>query len=235
MLAADRSAVETDLQAQAVQIKNIEMNNIDRYLQAIGTQAALICGFAAAVSYAVELALTTNPILILGYYFFNTAALLFEMYCVMNATLVSVLGPTFALNGPKGSMHEAVKYMKEERLTILSAFWLGVCCFGIAQCFTFWIIAPTSTAIPCTIAILLGFETIRGSMARIKTKFRYDEIYAGDDDGRGGTKTIKRRQTFYNMFGGGATTSKPKPVRAQSYLARELQREVLEAPPGTNL
>jgi len=33
MLAADRSAVETDLQAQAVQIKNLEMNNIDRYLQ----------------------------------------------------------------------------------------------------------------------------------------------------------------------------------------------------------
>lgn len=39
MLAADRSAVETDLQAQAVQIKNIEMNNIDRYLQAIGTHS----------------------------------------------------------------------------------------------------------------------------------------------------------------------------------------------------
>lgn len=56
MLAADRQAVETDLQAQAVQIKNIEMNNIDRYLQAISTQAALICGFAAAESFAVELA-----------------------------------------------------------------------------------------------------------------------------------------------------------------------------------
>lgn len=54
MLAADRSAVETDLQAQAVQIKNIEMNNIDRYLQAIGTQAALICGFAASESWAME-------------------------------------------------------------------------------------------------------------------------------------------------------------------------------------
>jgi len=55
------------------------MNNIDRYLQAIGTQAALICGFAAAVSYAVELAKTCHPMLILGYYFFNTSALLFEV------------------------------------------------------------------------------------------------------------------------------------------------------------
>ena len=85
-----------------------------------------------------------------------------QMYCVMNATLVSVLGPTFALNGPKGSMHESVQYMKEERLMILSAFWTGACCFGIAQIFTFWIIAPQETALPCTIAIVLGFE-VRGS------------------------------------------------------------------------
>ncbi|GMI35908.1 hypothetical protein TrCOL_g8670 [Triparma columacea] len=235
-LAADRSAVETDLQAQAVQIKNIEMNNIDRYLQAIGTQAALICGFAAAVSYAVELAKTVHPLLILGYYFFNTSALLFEMYCVMNATLVSVLGPTFALNGPKGSMHESVQYMKEERLVILSAFWTGACCFGMAQIFTFFIIAPVETAIPCSICIILGFEVIRRSMDRIKRKFRYEEIYAGDDDGRGGTQVKKRKQTFHNIFGGSKASSqeKDRPVRAQSFLQRELERDILEAP-GTNI
>jgi len=82
-------------------------------------------------------------------------------------------------------------------------------------------------------------------MARIKTKFRYEEIYAGSDDGRGGIQTQKKRQQFFSIFsifsifGGGrnkgnGTKVKEKPVKAQSFLVREMQREVLEAP-GTNL
>ncbi|GMI53853.1 hypothetical protein ScalyP_jg1352 [Parmales sp. scaly parma] len=185
MLAADRSAVETELQAQAIQIKNIEMNNIDRYLQAIGTQAALICGFAAGESFCVELSNATPWYLITGYYFCNVFALILEMYCVMNATLVSVLGPTFALNGPQGSMHASVKCMKEERLQILSAFWSGALSFGAAQMFAVWIIAPAVTAVTANMIMVLGFVVINKSMERIKVKFKFEEIYAGDDDGKG--------------------------------------------------
>ena len=115
MLNADRDAIDTELKAQAVQIRNIEMMNLDRYLQAIGTQAALILGFAAAESYAVELSLSTNIWYTWGYFVASTVSLVLEMYCVMTATMVSVLGPTFALNGPAGSMTEAVDAMKEER------------------------------------------------------------------------------------------------------------------------
>jgi hypothetical protein len=45
---------------------------------------------------------------------FIVSCLCLEFYCVINSTLVSVLGPTYALNGPKGSMHSSVKAMKEE-------------------------------------------------------------------------------------------------------------------------
>jgi hypothetical protein len=90
MLAADRSAVETDLQAQAVQIKNLELNNIDRYLQAIGTQAALILACAAGESYAVEKFNVLNVDeyedlngtmwwIAMGYYLCQTLTLIFEM------------------------------------------------------------------------------------------------------------------------------------------------------------
>jgi hypothetical protein len=136
MLAADRQAVETDLQAQAVAIKNIEMNNIDRYLQAIGTQAALISGFA--IGSSIIMVEKTNSVLYFGYIMSNTFCLISEMYCVMNSTLVSVLGPTVALTGKKGSMHESVKAMKEERLKILEAFMWGAKFFAFSQVRSRW-------------------------------------------------------------------------------------------------
>ena len=269
MLAADRSAVETDLQAQAVQIKNIEMNNIDRYLQAIGkrlgrgrvhesrgklqnpylieitspkpsahhpfrtflrahtfaagTQAALICGFAASESWALEKWNTqyTPWWLIICYYITNIVSLICEMYCVMNATLVSVLGPTFALNGPQGSMHESVKAMKEERLNILTAFITGAVSFGICQVFTVWIIAPLETSIPVTGLLALGFFYIQQAMTRIKKKFKYDEIYAGNDDGRGSTATNKRSSLYENVFGAQPESPTSRPMKAQAFLSQK--------------
>ena len=85
-------------------------------MQTQGTQAALICGFACTESWAIEMWNTqyTPWWLITCYYVTNIVSLICTMYCVMNATLVSVLGPTFALNGPRGSMQESVKAMKEE-------------------------------------------------------------------------------------------------------------------------
>ncbi|GMI52951.1 hypothetical protein TeGR_g11188, partial [Tetraparma gracilis] len=196
MLAADRSAVETDLQAQAVQIKNLELNNIDRYLQAIGTQAALILACAAGESYAVEKFNVLNVDeyedlngtmwwIAMGYYLCQTLTLVFEMYCVMTATLVSVLGPTLALNGPRGSMHDSVKAMKEERLIILHSFWSGACAFGGTQLFAVIAVAPVHTSITCATIIVVGYLMMSRAMTRIKDKFRFQDIYAGEDDGKG--------------------------------------------------
>lgn len=201
MLAADRSAVETDLQAQAVQIKNIEMNNIDRYLQAISTQAALICGFAAAESFAVEYARkavsqTMNAgsfpwMLHLLYFATTTLSLACEFYCLMNSTLVCVLGPTFALNGPVGSMHEAVFLMKEERLSILHAFWFGGLFFAMSQVFAAWIITEVETAITVTVVVTIASIGIRRSMNRISVKFRFENIFAKADEAIAGNREAK--------------------------------------------
>ena len=48
------------------------------------------------------------------YYALATTCLGAEMYCLTNATLCTVLGPTLALNGPRGSMHAAVQGMYQE-------------------------------------------------------------------------------------------------------------------------
>ncbi|GMI34076.1 hypothetical protein TeGR_g8484 [Tetraparma gracilis] len=185
MLAADRQAVQTDLLAQAVQVKNLEMTNIDRYLQAIGTQAALVCAFAVGQNYCVELADSTWAPFIIAYYTSNTLCLVLEFYCIMNSTMVCVLGPTFALNGPSGSMHEAVKAMKEERLSILRAFWYGGLMFALSEVFAVIIVCPAHTSIPSSLILIVGFLSISRNLERIKVKFQYDAIYAGEDDGKG--------------------------------------------------
>jgi len=205
MLAADRQAVETDLQAQAVQIKNIEMTNIDRYLQAIGTQAALVCGFAVAQNYCVELSHTTHWFLILGYYLSNTACLVIEFYCIMNSTLVCVLGPTYALNGPTGSMNAAVRSMKEERLTILAAFWYGGVCFAVSEVFAVFITTPLHTSCPSAFMIIAGLLQISRGMERIKKKFMFEDIYADKEVKASGLVTASgknRRQSSLAIASG---------------------------------
>ena len=146
-----------------------------------------------------------------------------KSYNVTVATLVSVLGPTFALNGPQGSMHESVKAMKEERLNILGAFITGAVSFGLCQVFTVWIIAPIETSIPVTCLLGIGFFFIRRAMARIKRKFKYDEIYAGNDNGRGSTTASKTRTSsiYDNVFGAQPDSPTSRPMKAQAFLSQK--------------
>lgn len=48
--------------------------------------------------------------------------------------------PTLALNGPRGSMHTAVKGMYEERTMIWNAFTIGAMAFSIDMLIFIWII-----------------------------------------------------------------------------------------------
>ena len=176
--------MDSELQAQAIQIKNIEMQNLDRYLQAIGTQAALIAGFAvttlmcdSSIGFA-----NGNPggphdihwTVQIVYSAATMSCLCFEFYCVMSSTLVSVLGPTYALNGPKGSMHVAVKAMKEERIQILYSFGFGALCFGVSMIFTSWILMRAGAATVCSFLILITFGVIYSSVRRIGNKFKFE-------------------------------------------------------------
>jgi hypothetical protein len=247
MLAADRQAVESDLQAQSVRIKEIEMSNIDRYLQAIGTQAALVSGFALGSNViGIMLENGAHPLMQGAFFTFNNLSLVCEMYCVMNSTLVSVLGPTVALTGKKGSMHESVRAMKEERLKILNAFVWGAKFFAFSQILGIWILTTWPTALPMTLLLAAGCEVIRRTMNRIKEKFNYDEIFSDDfDEEDGSTRTQsqrdaevegrsqgRRKSTVMGLFTGASSgrninrkpaagmkkTNESKPMKADEFL-----------------
>ena len=159
-----------------------------------------------------------------AFFILNNLSLICEMYCVMNSTLVSVLGPTVALTGKKGSMHSAVQAMKEERLKILNAFVWGAKFFAFSQVLGVWILAPWHTALPMSILFLVGIETIRRTMNRIKEKFNYDEIFSDDFYDHDGKKKElgeapnraqgRRKSTVMGLFTGGSNAGAQRDTRA---------------------
>ena len=112
MLDADRHALSASVYHSALNIKERELINLTNYLNNLGTQAALMFGFGLGMFAEVP---ESTPIVVsYVYYALATVCLGAEMYCLTNATLCTVLGPTLALNGPRGSMHAAVQGMYQE-------------------------------------------------------------------------------------------------------------------------
>lgn len=147
MLYADKRALETNLQVSLLKIREKELQFYTQVPPqpqpqpqpehhhpppspshpprpqnciAIGTQAALLSGFAYNGIIQVDIPSEANDWLKTLYLCVTTAAMGFELIAVLNSTLCSMLGPGLALRGPDGSMHRAVDgLMLEYRLTFL--------------------------------------------------------------------------------------------------------------------
>jgi len=120
MLIADKHALETNLQVSLLKIREKELQFYTQNCIAIGTQAALLSGFAYNGIIQVDIPTDQSDWLKTLYLCVTTAAMGFELIAVLNSTLCSMLGPGLALRGPDGSMHRAVDgLMLEYRLTFL--------------------------------------------------------------------------------------------------------------------
>ena len=102
MIQADKKAFESDLYHASLGIKEREMNNLVNYMTALGTQAALVAGFA--VGMMQELPAGTNRWLALSYYMCVSTCIDSQLYCVCNSTLTTVLAPTMGLTGPRSGL-----------------------------------------------------------------------------------------------------------------------------------
>ena len=108
MLYADKRALETNLQVSLLKIREKELQFYTQNCIAIGTQAALLSGFAYNGIIQVDIPSESSDWLKTCYLCVTTFAMGFELIAVLNSTLCSMLGPGLALRGPDGSMHRAV-------------------------------------------------------------------------------------------------------------------------------
>jgi len=155
MLFADKRALETNLQVSLLKIREKELQFYTQNCIAIGTQAALLSGFAYNGIIQVDIPEESSDVLKALYLCVTTAAMGFELIAVLNSTLCSMLGPGLALRGPDGSMHRAVDgLMLEYRLTFVF-FTMGLVAFHISALLFAWLEFSWPVALAMTLALVM--------------------------------------------------------------------------------
>jgi hypothetical protein len=127
-------------QVNLLAIREKELNYYTQNCQAVGTQAALLAGFAYSGLTQVSIPHERAYALQLAYLLVTTTAMCFELIAVLNTTLLSMMGPGLALRGPDGSMHPAVDGMMKEYRTAYYCFVLGLVFFHFSAALYSWLI-----------------------------------------------------------------------------------------------
>ena len=99
MLFADKRALETNLKVSLLAIREKELNFYTTNCLAVGTQSALLAGFAYSGLTQVAFPHEAPYLIKLLYLLITTTAMGFELIAVMNTTLLSMVGPGLALRG----------------------------------------------------------------------------------------------------------------------------------------
>mmetsp|Transcript_51552 Transcript_51552/g.85482 ORF Transcript_51552/g.85482 Transcript_51552/m.85482 type:complete len:295 (+) Transcript_51552:58-942(+) len=171
MLFADKRALETNLQVSLLKIREKELQFYTQNCIAIGTQAALLSGFAYNGIIQVDIPTESSNWLKTMYLCVTTAAMGFELIAVLNSTLCSMLGPGLALRGPDGSMHRAVDgLMLEYRLTFLF-FTAGLVAFHVSALLFAWLEFSWPVALAMTLALLMFIYGMYRYWLRIYSRF----------------------------------------------------------------
>ena len=143
MLSAERIALNSDLQARRLDIREKDLIQLTTFIDGLSTQAALLAGFA--FSGLQSLPPETNAVWKTILFVSTAVTLGADIYVVCVGQLTTILAPTLALNGPKGSMERAVCGMRAERGYV---FQVGVAWgFAIAPC------SPLCSTLLCPLSL----------------------------------------------------------------------------------
>lgn len=172
MLYADKRALETNLKVSLLQIREKELNFYSQNCLAVGTQAALLAGFAYAGLTQVAVPEEAYLAVKLLYLIATTTAMGFELVAVLNTTLLSMLGPGLALRGPDGSMHVAVDGMMVEYKLAFYFFLLGLISFHFSAMLFGWLMFSNFVASTLTTSIVISLWSLYRYSSGIMTKFQ---------------------------------------------------------------
>ena len=124
MLLADKRDLQNSLKLSLIQIEEKELNYYTNNCMTIGTQAAMLTGFAFAALVEVKLddylrlaesqGYLFEQVLMCVWYLCAMLAGLLEMFTLVKAMQLSILAPGLALRGPEGSMTRALVTLRHE-------------------------------------------------------------------------------------------------------------------------
>jgi hypothetical protein len=157
MYNAQQQALFQQTNQQLISIRQLEINYYTNINVAIGTQAALIGGFAYGVftqnqagdfTYADEFHTV--------YYILSAVTIASAVHVIVNTMMLQVMGPGLSLNGPVGSMAKAAEGMKAELPQVSYAFALMMISFSLSTMLSFWVVMDLLAAILSTLVFVVA-------------------------------------------------------------------------------
>ena len=172
MLYADKRALETNLKVSLLAIREKELNFYTTNCLAVGTQSALLAGFAYSGLTQVAFPHEAPYMIKLLYLLVTTTAMGFELIAVMNTTLLSMVGPGLALRGPDGSMDPAVEGMMEEYHHAYLNFVLGLIFFHFSAALFGWLTFDWVVSSFTSLVVLMSLWLLMRYAMRVHSRFR---------------------------------------------------------------
>ncbi|KAG8466854.1 hypothetical protein KFE25_008233 [Diacronema lutheri] len=172
MLYADKRALENNLMVSLIEIRQKELDFYTRNCISIGTQAALLSGFAYAGIIQVAIPESCPDLLKAAYLSMTVCTMTVHLIALFNSTMCAMLGPGLALRGPDGSMHKAVDGMMVEYRVCFLFFVSGVVFFHFSAMLFTWTQWAWLIALPVTTVLFLFLYGIYSHFTRIYNKFQ---------------------------------------------------------------
>ena len=170
MLLADKEDLQRRLKLQILQIEEKELNHYTTNSYTLGTQAALLAGFAFTVLIEApwyRILENAPEWLVLLSVLTNAVGMLLEMMAVVKSVQLAILGPKLALRGPDGSVSCAVLTLRRQEQRMHRQFYAGLVFFHFSAMFTMWAIFPTMTAAAVSAVLLLGFFAMQWDASQV--------------------------------------------------------------------
>jgi hypothetical protein len=134
MLYADKTLLMQRVRLNLIGVRQQELSFYTANLQSLGVQSALMSGVLYPGIIYIVIPEGKNDTLITAYLCVAAAAFGLNLLVVLNAMLVTLIGPGLALRGPDGAVHRAVEDMLDEYRLAFAIFVLGIIGFHLA-CF----------------------------------------------------------------------------------------------------
>ena len=181
MIAADKNKLQATLTQGVLQIQTSLIDLYTKNLNSIGTLGALVAGFAyTGVAEADYGQTTTSDGIVYFYYFFDVLCLSMGVFCISQATIVAMFGPSLALNGDTAeAVTTAVGHMCDQQTFTFKIGAVSVTSLLISACLLTWARRETGVGAMCMIIYCLFYAAML-----IEGKKAYMLFNVDDEEGK---------------------------------------------------
>jgi hypothetical protein len=165
MIAANKKLIQANLTQGVVGIQSNLISLYSNNLNSVGTQAALIAGFAFAAIASIPADISTSSYakIVLMYLYFAAFTICFitALFALSQTTIASTYGPRLALMGENAtSVKTATDLMKNQQALVYKIGIVSITSLFIGACCLSWSLYPIGCATITTFLYILGYYVI---------------------------------------------------------------------------